>query len=118
MAAARLLIVDDEPVLADLLKRYLERLGYEVDISPSAEHALPVFLENPAKYDLVLADSTLPGMSGEDLIEALQAANPSLRAILASGYPREPKSKHVSFLQKPFVPKMLAEMIEKKLGAL
>src|SRR5438045_2128126 len=56
MGAVRLLLVDDEPLLADLLKRYLERLGYEVDVSASAEHALPLFNADPSRYTLVLTD--------------------------------------------------------------
>ena len=116
MARARLLIVDDEPVLADLLKRYLERLGYDVDICGSAEQAIPLFLTDPKKYSLVLSDLTLPGMNGEEMIEQMRAANSSLHAIVSSGYPHHPKSKHVGFLQKPYVPKMLADLIAKKLG--
>jgi DNA-binding NtrC family response regulator len=115
MSGARLLIVDDEPVLADLLKRYLERLGYEVDTCNSAEQALPLFAARPDRYSLVLADLTLPGMNGEEMIDRMLAQNTELKAIVSSGYPHQPRSKQVGFLQKPFVPKMLADLIEKKL---
>lgn len=114
---ARLLVVDDEPALADLLKKYLERLGYEVDVFGSAEAALPKFLADPLHYSLVLADLTLPGMNGEEMIERMREQNAALEAIVSSGYPHQPRSKQTVFLQKPFVPKMLAEMIAKKLKA-
>ncbi|MBZ5605664.1 MAG: response regulator [Acidobacteriia bacterium] len=115
MPAQRLLLVDDEPALADLLKKYLERLGYQVDVCGSAEEALPRFEADPAQYDLVLSDLTLPGMSGEDMVERMREIHPELRAIVASGYPHRPRSKQTSFLQKPFLPKMLVDLIEKKL---
>ena len=112
---ARLLLVDDEPALADLLKKYLERLGYEVHVCGSAEDALPVFDADPKRFDLVLTDLTLPGINGEEMLERMRLRHSGLRAIVSSGYPHHPRSKHTGFLQKPFVPKMLAEMIEKKL---
>jgi DNA-binding NtrC family response regulator len=115
MGAARLLLVDDEPALADLLKKYLERLGYEVDTQGDAEQALAQYDPDPEHYALVLTDLTLPGMNGEQMIERMQKRNPKLRAIISTGYPYQPRSKQIGYLQKPFVPKMLAELIEKML---
>jgi DNA-binding NtrC family response regulator len=111
---ARLLLVDDEPALAELLKKYLERLGYEVEVCGSAEEALAL---NFQQFALVLSDLTLPGMNGDDMIEKMRMRKPGLKAIVSSGYPYTPASKETAFLQKPYVPKMLAEMIEKKLKA-
>ena len=115
MAAPRLLLVDDDPALAGLLKKYLERLGYDVDVCGSAEEALPLFLADPQKYSLILSDLTLPGINGDEMIERMRAAKAGLKAIVSSGYPHQPRSRQTGFLQKPYVPKMLAEMIEKKL---
>ena len=115
MPEVRLLLVDDEGALAGLLQKYLERLGYQVDVCGSAEEALPRFEADPQRYALVLSDLTLPGMNGDDLIDRLRAINPRLKAIVASGYPHQPRSRDIEFLQKPFLPKMLAEMLEKKL---
>jgi DNA-binding response OmpR family regulator len=112
---ARLLVVDDEPALAELLKKYLERLGYEVDLCGTGEQALEKFEQNPSSYALVLADLTLPGINGDETITRMRAVSKNLRAILASGYPHHPASKQTAFLQKPFLPKMLADLIEKKL---
>jgi two-component system cell cycle sensor histidine kinase/response regulator CckA len=115
MPEARLLVVDDEPALADLLKKYLERLGYKVDVYGSAEEALPAFQADPQRYALVLSDLTLPGMNGDEMIEQMRTRSADLHAIVSSGYPHQPRSRQTAFLLKPFVPKMLAEMIEKKL---
>ncbi len=87
-----------------------------MDVFASAEEAMPLFQADPRRYALVLTDLTLPGMNGEEMIEQMLASNPSLKAIVSSGYPRHPRSKQVAFLQKPFVPKMLAELIEKTLN--
>jgi len=113
---ARLLLIDDEPTLLDLLKKYLERLGYEVEACLSAEDALARFEADPDRYALVLTDLTLSGMSGEEMLERMLSRSPGLPTIIASGYPHAPRSKQIAFLQKPFLPKMLAEMIEKLLA--
>lgn len=116
MGGARILLVDDEAPLLDLLKRYLERLGYEVEACLTPADALQTFAADPSRYGLVLTDLTLPGMSGDEMIARMRAIVPKLRAIVASGYPYEPKGKRTRFLQKPFLPKMLAELIEQMLG--
>ena len=116
MGATRLLLVDDEEPLLDLLGKYLERLGYEVHSCTSATAALERFNRDPNGYALVLTDLTLPGMKGDAMLEQMRALNPSMRAILTSGYPYVPQSDYVSFLQKPFLPKMLAEEIRQRLA--
>jgi two-component system cell cycle sensor histidine kinase/response regulator CckA len=110
-----ILLVDDEPALAELLLKYLQRLGYEVEACLSAEDALVRFDADPARYALVLTDLTLPGIGGDEMLERMRAQRPTLRAIVCSGYPYVPRSKKIVFLQKPFMPKMLAEAIEKLL---
>ena len=112
---ARLLLVDDEAELAALLKKYLERLGYEVDSCVTPEAALALFEKDPPRYSVVLTDLTLPGMTGAAMIDRMRALRPSLPAIISSGYPYEPQSKGVRFLQKPFLPKMLADVLEQML---
>jgi DNA-binding NtrC family response regulator len=115
MGGERILLVDDEAALLDLLRRYLERMGYQVESCLMPEEALERFEADPAAYSLVLTDLTLPGMSGEQMIERMRALQPRMRAIIVSGYPYEPQHKRTGFLQKPFLPKMLAELIEKML---
>lgn len=110
---ARLLLVDDESVLVDLLKRYLERLGYEVEACTSPEEALALYEADPQRYALVLTDLTLPGINGEEMVDRMRARHPPLRAIVSSGYEYRPRSRQTDFLQKPYLPKMLAEAIEK-----
>jgi DNA-binding NtrC family response regulator len=116
MRPSRLLLVDDEPALADLLRRYLERLGYAVDSFTQPAEALASVAADPARYALLVTDLTLPGIDGEELLLRMRVHNPAMPAIIASGYPYEPRSKGVTFVQKPFLPRMLAEEIERLLA--
>jgi len=110
-----LLIVDDEPKLLDLLTRYLGRLGYQVETCGDAEGALSLFQAGPDRFSMAVTDLSLPSMNGEELIERIRQLRPGLPAIITSGYPYVPRAVGVGFLQKPFLPQMLAEAIEKAL---
>jgi DNA-binding response OmpR family regulator len=59
---ARVLVIEDDQALADLMVLYLEREGLECHIAPSAEAALPIMEQN--EIDLILLDINLPGMDG------------------------------------------------------
>jgi two-component system, cell cycle sensor histidine kinase and response regulator CckA len=113
----RLLIVDDEPTLLQLLKRYLERQGYAVETAESGEEAVTMFDADPHRFDMVVTDLTLPGMNGAELLAKMRAKNAALPALISSGYPYEPQLKGVGFLLKPFLPQMLAEQITKAMKA-
>jgi len=116
MRSSRVLLVDDEAALGDLLKRYLERLGYSVDAYTHPAEALASVAEDPARYSLLVTDLTLPGINGEELLLRIREHAPGIPAIIASGYPYEPRTAGVAFVQKPFLPRMLAEEIERLLG--
>jgi len=116
MPGAPLLLVDDEQALLDLLKKYLERLGYTVVARSSPEQALEIFDQDPQRFALVMTDLSFPTISGEQMLERMRARNPQLRAIISSGYPHEPRSTHTAFLLKPYAPKMLADLIARALN--
>ena len=117
MESPCLLLVDDEASLTELLKKYLERLGYQVDACTHPEAALVLLDAHPERYSILVTDLTLPSMSGEDLVARSRERTPGLRAIIASGYTYEPRTAGVEFLQKPFLPKDLAQAIERALKA-
>jgi CheY-like chemotaxis protein len=118
MGVLRLLIVDDEPKLLDLLRRYLGRLGYEVETCADANEALALFQATPDQFSLAITDLSLPALSGEELIDRIRRIRPGLPAIITSGYPYQPQGAGVGFLQKPFLPQMLAEAVERALTPL
>ncbi len=112
MGSARLLLVDDEAALLELLKKYLERLGYDVDTCLASKDALALYEADPERYALVLTDLTLAGINGEEMLERMRLRNPLLRAVVSSGYPYHSRSPQTEFLQKPYLPRMLAEAVE------
>ena len=61
-APSRVLVVDDDPTISDVVRRYLERAGFVVDTASDGPSALALAAERPP--DLVVLDLMLPGMSG------------------------------------------------------
>ena len=117
-AALRILLVEDEPPLLQLLERYLKRLGFEVETHLRAFDALRRFEDGPERYDLVIADLGMPDMRGDTMLTRMLAIRPELRVLVCSGSPyfieNLPVSlqRQVGFLQKPFMPKMLADAVQ------
>lgn len=122
MSLGRVLLVEDEGSLRQLLAKYLTRLGYQVDAAESAEEALTLLDPGPSGHLLVLADLTLPGMPGDELMSRALAANPSIRVLLSSGYPYDLSAlpagqrQRAGFLQKPYVPSQLIAEINRLLA--
>lgn len=119
MQRLRVLVVDDEVALANLIEKYLERMGFEVEQVSDSRLALERFQKADAAFHLVFADMTLPRLSGEELLRAILQSDPNVRAILCSGYPladdrlAQEYRGRVEFLQKPFVPQMLAAAVNR-----
>jgi two-component system response regulator PilR (NtrC family) len=81
----RILIVDDEEVLRDVLDAVLRREGFEVAMAASGEEALSV-LDEDDNIDLVILDIMLPGISGIDTLRAVRISNPSLPVIIITAF--------------------------------
>jgi two-component system, cell cycle sensor histidine kinase and response regulator CckA len=90
----RILVMEDEGMLGDLIQTMLEHLGYEVDIALDGERAVELYseaLEAGRDYDAVILDLTVKvGMNGREAIRKLQYLNPKVRAIISSGHPNDP----------------------------
>ena len=119
----RILIVDDEPALLGVMEQYLRRIGYEVAACGSGKQAWELFESNPEAFSMVLADITMPGMSGQEMLLRMLGLNPAIHVLICSGYPFDVNTlpaaiqRQTGFLPKPFSPKMLAEAIERLLSA-
>jgi CheY-like chemotaxis protein len=85
----RILLVDDEEIVREVLEKGLQRLGYRVSPAPSGQIALARFEASPNTFDLVITDQTMPQMSGLQLCAALHEQRPDLPVILATGYSPE-----------------------------
>ncbi|HUJ49153.1 MAG TPA: response regulator [Bryobacteraceae bacterium] len=122
MPARRILIVEDEPQLLLLLERHLKRLGFEVDPHSTGSAALRALENTSVPYDLAVADMGLPDMKGEALLAKIVALRPALPILICSGSEffvsslPEDLQRRTRFLQKPFLPKELAQKIEEALG--
>jgi two-component system, cell cycle sensor histidine kinase and response regulator CckA len=79
-----ILIVDDEPVVLDVLKRLLEEQGREIALAGSPEEAMGIAELGP--LEVALIDKNLQGASGLDLSRKLKALQPELEVILITGY--------------------------------
>jgi DNA-binding NtrC family response regulator len=116
---ARVLIVDDEEALLQLMARFVSSLGYEVEGSPSGREAWKTYSESPENYALVIVDLMIPDMRGDELAQQILSANPGVRVLICSGYPinkdtfPDEQRNRLAFLHKPFLPKMLLESVEK-----
>jgi two-component system cell cycle sensor histidine kinase/response regulator CckA len=82
----RILVVDDELDVRDMVAVGLERLGYEVVALGDPMEALDVYAEEPTAWDVVISDEVMPGMSGIALLKRLKAIAPSIPFILCTGF--------------------------------
>jgi DNA-binding NtrC family response regulator len=80
------LLVDDEEALVALGEEVLAELGYEPVGFVSSEAAWQAFNGNPQRFDAVITDQTMPGITGLELATRIRAARPDVPVILASGY--------------------------------
>lgn len=82
----RILYLDDEKPLAQMGKKLLEHLGYQVEVHSDALAALAAIRHQPNAYELVITDLTMPVMTGLELAQELLRVRPGLPIILTSGY--------------------------------
>ena len=117
----RILFVDDEPALVDLGKMSIESLGYTVDSRTSSIEALELFRNNPDRFDLVITDMTMPGMTGDKLAQRLMEIRQDIPIILCTGYSEritEERAKKLGireFMLKPLIRKDWAKTIRRVL---
>jgi len=117
----RVLLVDDEDVIVQMLRQILERLGYHVTARTSSSDALEAFRAQPDKFDLVITDMTMPNMTGDRLAGELNKIRSGIPVILCTGFSeRMPEEKAAfwgikGFLMKPVVMKDLSRKIREVL---
>ncbi|MRR16884.1 MAG: response regulator [Deltaproteobacteria bacterium] len=81
-----ILFVDDEEMLVRMAKNYFQTMGYQITATASSPEALRLFQENPARFDLVIADMTMPQITGASLCRMFLKIRPELPIILCTGY--------------------------------
>ncbi len=81
----RILVLDDENVVAGVTRDALRGLGYDVVAMTKPRRALEMVRRDPARFDLVLTDLTMPDLSGLEMAEAILAVRPDLPIVLMTG---------------------------------
>jgi CheY-like chemotaxis protein len=115
---ATILLVDDDAAVRDITAAMLEDLGYTVAEADSGEAALKQ-LSTGSRIDLILADYSMPGMSGVELLQATQRRRPDLPVLLVTGYADDTALAVLGedrLVLKPFRSEDLARKVRVALG--
>ena len=83
--SGRVLVVDDEEMIVNLVERMLERLGYEVTGFTNPWLALEEFEKDPGAFDLILTDYTMPNLTGLDIARRVRRRRPKLPIVISTG---------------------------------
>ena len=103
------LVVEDERLMLQLLRRILSSSGYDVLTAADGEEAIDVYRRHKLGIDMVLLDLGLPKISGVEVFAMMKDANPAVCVVVASGYlERETKNKMheagvIQFVDKPYM---------------
>jgi CheY-like chemotaxis protein len=114
---SKILLVDDNTIVRDMLVDLVASLGYHADAAAGGEQALALF--DSARYDIVLTDLLMPGMSGWDVLAALRQRDPHVPVVIVTGSPvvGDPRASQpgVAVLKKPVDVAELDSMIKRML---
>jgi CheY-like chemotaxis protein len=112
------LLVDDEEMIIDVVKRMLEKLGYEALTAMNGAEAIELYQAHGDRIKLVILDMVMPKVSGGQTFDRLKQINPEIKVILCSGYSIDGQATEIlnrgckAFIQKPFNLKMLSQNIK------
>ncbi|MCI0577115.1 MAG: response regulator [Chloroflexi bacterium] len=117
-----ILLVEDDRATREAIQEVLETLGYRVMAAGSGREALTLFDRHEEVIDLVVSDMVMPEMSGVEFYQALDARQPGVKVMVATGYPLADEGRHllergvVAWIQKPFSADELAHKVREALG--
>lgn len=119
MSHSRILVVDDEAVIREALRRILESDGHEATCVSSGHAALEKVQEQ--SFDLVITDLKMPGMNGIEVLKSIKVLQPKVPIIIITGYATVEtavdaiKQGAFDYLSKPFTPKQVKELAQRAL---
>lgn len=116
---ARILVVDDEPMMSDSLRQNLSEEGYTVDTAATGAEAIELF--DRGGHHLCICDLQLPDMDGMEVLRHIKDANPSTEVIVVTGYGTVQRAIDATkggafyFVEKPFDFEQILPLVEKAL---
>jgi PAS domain S-box-containing protein len=116
-----ILLVDDEDAILHFTQAMLHQLGYQVYCESSGIEALRTYKADPGRFDLIITDQTMPGMTGSQLAHEILKIQPDVPIILMTGFsetitPEEAVCMGIrDFLEKPFNKHEIATAIHRSL---
>jgi CheY-like chemotaxis protein len=109
----RVLVIDDDARIADLVATMLQTLGYTATVALTGDEALRIVGSMPP--DLVLLDMTMPGIAGAELLDALLQSSPQTPVVVMTGDPARADGMlqrgAIGYLAKPFRVEALNEKL-------
>lgn len=124
MQRANVLCADDDSLVRDAFTLFLGHLGLEVSCCTNGHECLDVYQASPDRFDLVMVNYDMPGMTGRDVVRKIQGIRESQRVALTSGYSRDEilgdagAAEEVNFLPKPFTLPGLRRFLRRSLPLL
>jgi CheY-like chemotaxis protein len=118
-----ILIIDDEPEIADFASTILAEEGYKVIVAKDGFEALKIFQQIHRQIGLIILDFFLPVMDGDAVFEELKALSPSVNVVLSSGFAEQNKIGAMlaqglrGFIPKPYTREKLLEQVRSALDA-
>ena len=112
----RILVVDDEEHVSELISRMLDHLGYKVTVVHSGQEAISLVAEK-TRIDAVILDMNMPTMGGKETFGKLKEIRPDLRVVVSTGYSNESLEPAMienlvdGFLQKPYQMEELSKVL-------
>jgi nitrogen-specific signal transduction histidine kinase/ActR/RegA family two-component response regulator len=118
------LLVDDEDMVIDVGRQFLEKMGYQVLLASNGKEAIDIYKKNSDKVEIVILDMIMPDMGGGEVYDRLKEINPDIKVLLSSGYSIDGKAAEIlkrgcdGFIQKPFniadLSQKLREILDKE----
>jgi len=117
----RALVIDDEQIILDSVKKILNAENFDVDTSISSRQGLETALNN--EYDVVLTDIRMPEIGGMRILRDIKRKKPSLPVIIITGYATVKSAVQAmqlgatNYIEKPFTPEILTNAVNTALLA-
>jgi CheY-like chemotaxis protein len=122
MAKKRVLFIDDEYLLREVIYEMLSEMDYEVKVEETGKEGVKTFAEHPEEFDLVLTDLLMLDMMGNEIAERISSIRPDIPVVVMTATPDAlPRSKAKAagvckVLSKPLTKAELHEGLQKALS--